>query len=153
MMQSNTQKKITLIKELVGMDLIGNLKDTTPGTKSFVENNDGLKTKKLDEIITEHNIRNIALIKVDVDGYDYNVLLSGINQIKKYKPILFFEFMSLNEFGYINLVNKLNDLGYKNWTVLNNYGEIIYENKDYTDILSLIKSGKKNKVYVDIYCK
>ena len=61
--------------------------------------------------------------------------------------------MSLNEFGYINLVNKLNDLGYKNWTVLNNYGEIIYENKDYTDILSLIKSGKKNKVYVDIYCK
>ena len=152
-MQSSTQNRITLIKELVGMDLIGNLSNTTPGTKSLVESHDGLKTKKLDEIIIEHNIKNITLIKVDVDGYDYNVLLSGMNQIKKYKPILFFEYMSLNEFGYIDLVNKLYELGYKNWTALNNYGDIIFENKNYTDILNLIKSGKKNKVYVDLYCK
>jgi FkbM family methyltransferase len=152
-MQSNTENKITIIKELVGMDLIGNLENTTPGTKSLTESNDGLKTKKLDEIITEHNIKNIALIKVDVDGYDYNVLLSGMNQIRKHKPILFFEYMSLNKFGHINLVNRLNEVGYKNWTVLNNYGEIIFENKNYADVLNLIRSGKKNKVYVDIYCK
>jgi len=150
---SSTQNRITLIKELVGMDLIGNLSDTTPGTKSLVESSDGFKTKKLDQIIIEHNIKNIALIKVDVDGYDYNVLLSGMNQIKKYKPILFFEYMSLNELGYTDLINKLHEIGYKNWTALNNYGEIIFENKSYTDILRLIKSGETNKIYIDIFCK
>jgi len=150
---SNTQNRITLINELVGIDLIGNLSNTTTGTKSLVESSYGLKTKKLDEIIIEHNIKNIVLIKVDVDGYDYNVLFSGMNQIKKYKPVLFFEYMSLNEFGYIDLINKLYEIGYKNWTALNNYGEIIFENKSYTDILRLIKSGTKNKIVLDIYCK
>ena len=137
----------------MGIDLIGNLSSTTPGTKSLVESSEGFKTKKLDDIIIEYNIKNIALIKVDVDGYDYNVLLSGMDHIIKYKPILFFEYMSLNGLGYIDLVNKLFEIGYKDWSALNNYGEIIFENKDYTDILSLIKSSEKNKIYIDIYCK
>jgi FkbM family methyltransferase len=150
---SNAQNRITLIKELVGLDLIGNLSSTTTGTKSLVINNNGLKTKKLDDIIVEYNIKNISLIKVDVDGYDYNVLLSGMDQIKKYKPILFFEYMSLNESGYVDLINKLNEIGYKNWAVLNNYGTIIFENKSYVDILNLIKSETKNNIILDIYCK
>jgi len=147
-----TQSKITLIKELVGINLTGYLSKTSHGTKSLIESSDGLKTKKLDEIIVEHNISNIALIKVDVDGYDYNVLLSGMNQIIKYKPVLFFEYISLNELGYTNLIKKLNEVGYKNWTALNNYGEIIFENKNYTDIMNLIKSETKNKIVIDIYC-
>ena len=149
----NKQTKIKLIKELVGINLTGHLSNTSHGTKSLIESSDGLKTKKLDEIILEHNIKNITLIKVDVDGYDHNVLLSGINQIKKYKPVLFFEYMSLNELGYIDLIKKLNDIGYKNWTALNNYGAIIFENKSYTDILNLIKLETKKKIVIDIYCK
>ena len=149
----NTQTRIKVIKELVGLNLIGYLSNSSNGTKSLVESSNGLKTKKLDEIILEHNIENIALIKVDVDGYDYNVLLSGMNQIKKYKPVLFFEYMSLNESGYVDLINKLNEIGYKNWAVLNNYGTIIFENKSYVDILNLIKSETKNNIILDIYCK
>lgn len=149
----NTQTKIKLIKELVGLNLIGKLSVTSSGTKSLIEGSHGIKTKKLDEIILEYNIDNIALIKVDVDGYDYNVLLSGMNQIKKYKPVLFFEYMSLNELGYVDLINKLNEIGYKNWSVLNNYGAIIFENKGYIDILNLIKLETKNNIIVDIYCK
>ena len=149
----NTQTKIKIIQELVGLNLIGHLSDTSGGTKSLIESNNGLKTKKLDEIILEHSIENIALIKVDVDGYDYNVLLSGMNQIKKYKPILFFEYMITNELGYIDFINKLNEIGYRNWTALNNYGTIICGDKSYVDILNLIKSEKKNNIILDIYCK
>ena len=58
----NTQDRITLIKELVGIDLIGNLSSTTPGTKSLVESSEGFKTKKLDDIIIEYNIKNIAFM-------------------------------------------------------------------------------------------
>jgi len=149
----NTQTRIKVIKELVGLNLIGYLSATSHGSKSLIESSDGLKTKKLDEIILEHNIKNIALIKVDVDGYDHNVLFSGMNQIKKYKPVLFFEYISKNELGYIDLIKKLNEIGYKNWTALNNYGVIIFENKSYTDILNLIKSETKNTIVIDIYCK
>ena len=149
----NTQTRIKIIKELVGLNLIGYLSGTSGGTKSLVESSNGLKTKKLDEIILEHNIENIALIKVDVDGYDYNVLLSGLNQIKKHKPVLFFEYIYVNELGYIDVINKLNEIGYKNWTVLNNYGVVIFENKSYAEVLNLIKSKTKSYDVLDIYCK
>ena len=52
-----------------------------------------------------------------------------------------------------DFVDYLNEIGYKNWTALNNYGVIIFENKSYTDILNLIKSETKNKIVIDIYCK
>lgn len=144
--------KVTLIKKLVGMNLVGNLSKTTTGTKSLIENKIGMRSQKLDEIIKKNNIKNIGLIKVDVDGFDYNVLLSAMYNIKKYKPILFFEYMSLNETGYISLIKKLKKIGYKNWTVLNNYGEFILKKNSYIDVLKLIKTSTKNKIIIDICC-
>jgi len=152
----NLQNKIVLIKELVGSNLIGNLSQSTTGTKSLVESNTGIKSKTLDEIIIDYKIENIKLIKVDCDGYDYNVVFSAINEIKKNKPDLFFEHMILNEKGYkgyAELIEELFKIGYSNWTVLNNYGSIIFENKSYTDFLRLIKSDIKNKIVLDVYCK
>ena len=152
-MTSGCNSKITLINTLVGENLVGNLSETTTGTKTLIENISGIKTKPLDEIILENNINKIALIKIDVDGYDYNVLKSGINQIKEQKPNLFFEYMSLNEMEYINIINKLNQIGYTDWSILNNYGKVIFENKSYNHVLKLIKANTKNKISIDIYCK
>ena len=70
----NIQNKIILIKTLVGDQLNGNLSETTTGTKSLIESDLGIKSKKLDDIIMEYKIKNIKLIKVDVDGFDYNIL-------------------------------------------------------------------------------
>ena len=134
------------------MDLSGNLTKTNTGTKTLVQGDVGLKSKTLDEIILENNIDDISLIKVDVDGYDFNVLFSGMKSIIKYKPKLFFEYMSLNEKGYVSLIEKLFDIGYKNWTVLDNYGEIIFENESYSKIIDFIKSNSNNKIIIDIYC-
>jgi|TARA_B110001452_G_C15169981_1_gene406661 FkbM family methyltransferase len=152
-MSLGLDNKITLINNLVGENLVGNLSKTNTGTKTLIENSEGIKTKPLDEIILENNINKIALIKIDVDGYDYNVLKSGINQIKKHKPDLFFEYMSLNESGYINIINELNQIGYNDWSVLNNYGEVIFEDKNYDDVLEIIKTYTKDKISIDVYCK
>lgn len=152
-MTSGRNSKITLINALVGENLVGNLSETTTGTKTLIENINGIKTKPLDEIILENNINKIALIKIDVDGYDYNVLKSGINQIKKQKPNLFFEYMSLNEMEYINIINELNQIGYTDWSILNNYGKVIFENKSYNHVLKFIKANTKNEISIDIYCK
>ena len=66
-MTSGHNSKITLINTLVGKNLVGNLSETTTGTKTLIENISGIKTKPLDEIILENNIHKIALIKIDVD--------------------------------------------------------------------------------------
>jgi len=154
LLEENIQYKVTLINELVGKNLVGNLTETfNPGSRSLVESNEGTKTKTLDEIIINYKIVNIKLIKVDVDGYDYNVLFSAMNEIKKNKPDLFFEYMNLNKVDYIELIEELFKIGYSNWTVLNNYGYIIFENKYHNDVIKLINTEKKDNINIDIYCK
>ena len=152
----NIQNKIILIKTLVGDQLKGNLSETTTGTKSLIESDLGDKSKKLDDIIMEYKIKNIKLIKVDVDGFDYNILFSAINELKNNKPDIFFEYMPLNESGkknYLRLIEKMNEIGYSNWTMLDNYGSIIFENKGYIDVIDKIKSTLIEKNIFDIYCK
>jgi FkbM family methyltransferase len=149
--------KIDLIKLLVGQKLQGKLIGNH-GTKYLLvdrKNSDAnkvIKSKKLDEIIIKYNIKNISLIKCDVDGYDYNVIFSGINYIKKYTPDIFFEYYKLNkssQVNYISIINILFDIGYKNWTILNNYGKIIFKNINKYDLITLINSDQK---IFDIYC-
>ena len=152
----NIQNKIILIKTFVGDQLQGNLSETTTGTKSLIESDLGIKSKKLDDIILEYKIKNIKLIKVDVDGYDYNILFSAINELKNNKPDIFFEYMPLDESGkknYLRLIEKLNEIGYSNWTMLDNYGSIIFENKSYIDVIDKTKSTLIEKEVFDIYCK
>ena len=152
----NIQNKIILIKTFVGDQLQGNLSETTTGTKSLIESDLGIKSKKLDDIIMEYKIKNIKLIKVDVDGFDYNILFSAINELKNNKPDIFFEYMPLDESGkknYLRLIEKLNEIGYSNWTMLDNYGTIIFENKGYIDVIDKTKSTLIKKNVFDIYCK
>ena len=155
-LDANIQNKIILIKTLVGDQLIGNLSETTTGTKSLIESDSDIKSKKLDDIIIEYKIKNIKLIKVDVDGFDYNILFSAINELKNNKPDIFFEYMPLDESGkknYLRLIEKLNEIGYSNWTMLDNYGTIIFENKGYIDVIDKTKSTLIKKNVFDIYCK
>ena len=152
----NLQKKVTLIKELVGDQLKGNLSEKTTGTKSLIQSDFGIKSKKLDDIIISFNIKKIRLIKVDVDGYDFNILFSAINEITKNKPDIFFEYDPLDESGkksYLNLIKKLNEIGYSNWTLLDNYGNVIFKNKNYLDIIKRIKLPLLKNTIFDIYCK
>ena len=154
LLEKEVQDRVTLINELVGKNLKGNLVEKyNLGSKSLVESPDGLEAKSLDEIIIDKNIQNIKLIKVDVDGYDYNVLLSAMNEIKKSKPILFFEYMSLNKAEYIELIKKLYEIGYSEWTIINNYGSVIFENRHYKDVLDYINLEKNGEIIIDIYCE
>ena len=154
LLEKEIQDKVTIINELVGKNLKGNLtQKSNLGTKFLVESPDGLETKSLDEIIIDRNIQNIKLIKVDVDGYDYNVLLSAMNEIKKNKPSLFFEYMSLNKIEYIELIKTLYEIGYSEWTIINNYGSAIFEKKHYKDVLDYINLEKNSEITIDIYCE
>ena len=49
--------------------------------------NDSIDLVPLDEF----NFSNVTMIKIDVEGYEYDVVLGAIQTILKYKPVLFIE--------------------------------------------------------------
>ena len=70
---------------------------------------------KLDEFVKKENLDNIDFIKLDVDGYELDVLNSGEDFLIKNKPIIFIEIAPYlyPEFGYscqelIEFIQKLN---------------------------------------------
>ena len=70
---------------------------------------------KLDQFIKNENLNSVDFIKLDVDGYELDVLTSGENFLKKNKPIIFIEIAPYlyPEFGYsceelIKFIQKLN---------------------------------------------
>jgi hypothetical protein len=50
-----------------------------------------IHVKTLDNWIKNENITNVDLMKIDVEGFELNVLKGGIETIKKYRPALFIE--------------------------------------------------------------
>ena len=75
-----------------------------------------VKTVSLDEYIKRNNIDKLNIIKIDVDGYDYKVLLGALETLKRFKPTLFVELseVCLNQQGdsVSDIYNFLNHLNY-----------------------------------------
>lgn len=63
--------------------------------------NSRTKILTLDKFIKENNIKNQIILKIDVDGYEIEVLKSFIYNIKKNNPIIFMEYApyALKEHG------------------------------------------------------
>ena len=51
---------------------------------------------KLDDFTRDNNIEKIDLIKIDVEGYEFNVIQGGIEVLKKMRPIFFVELVDRN---------------------------------------------------------
>ena len=82
------------------------------GTLKEIKQNSYLK---LDQFIKNENLNSVDFIKLDVDGYELDVLTSGEDFLRKNKPIIFIEIAPYlyPEFGYsceelIKFIKKLN---------------------------------------------
>lgn len=91
--------------------------------KNFTNNNEEevkIQIKKLDEVIKDKNIENIHFIKIDVEGFELEVLKGGQETINRFKPILFVEICKTKNNGrgiYTNpnfeeTIDLLSSLGY-----------------------------------------
>jgi FkbM family methyltransferase len=78
----------------------------------------------LDEVLQDRLFEKIDFIKIDVEGFEYNVLLGAINSIKRFKPILFIELITSNlernGSSALEIISLLFDLGYNIKNVVNN---------------------------------
>ena len=81
---------------------------TNQGTFSIINEDNGsssITCIKGDDYVSENNIENISVIKIDVEGFEYSVLEGLKNTIITQKPIIFFEFDTC----YIDRDNKTID--------------------------------------------
>jgi FkbM family methyltransferase len=97
------------------------------GTKSMkVSNQSSIKTTTLDSLCADIDINSqIGLIKSDVDGFDFDVLLSGKSVISKKQPLVFAEFSFIDSSSlskYLNIVNFLISANYISAYIFKNTG-------------------------------
>ena len=60
------------------------------------ENYNLVEIVKVDDFVSENNVANIDLVKIDVEGFELNVLKGAENSIIKYSPVLFIELSDNN---------------------------------------------------------
>lgn len=125
-----------LVKTLVGLQVSGAKLVGTGGTAKAVIDNQGQQTHKsrtMDEILSTLGIDRVRLLKSDVDGFDYDVIQSATETLKRFKPILFFETQVDHAFqrqGFSNVFDTLEGLGYSYWILLDNFGSLCVRTSD-----------------------
>ncbi len=92
----------------------------------------------LDDYVASKNIQKVDFIKIDVDGYDYEVIKGGCKILKKFRPIVMAEICNrvLNERG-VNVVSYLElylQYGYNSCEIL--------ESNELMTILELIRDSR-----------
>ena len=101
---------------------------------------------KLDEFIENENLIKVDFIKLDVDGYEIDVLKSGEKFLKKNKPIIFMEIAPYlyPEFGYscYSLISLLKGMNY------NFFDENLVEIVDIYKQVETIKDGSSKNFYL-----
>lgn len=141
MLPQALSKRLTCFKTFIGSRNIKGELIHQNGTARVQSNIESINIDylPLDNLISADN-KFISLIKVDTDGFDYDVLLSGQNVISEDKPILFWEnqmFESFQKEGFIRLYEFLIQEGYKHIYVFDNFGNLLLEKTDFENIKSV----------------
>lgn len=130
-------------KYLVGNQISGVSMEGKGGTKHAVLNGGGLVSKPIDTIIGEFaDIKNVRLLKTDVDGFDYDVIDSAHTVISTWKPIIYFECdydTDLQLSCYGSTLRSLEKYGYCNWTIFDNFGGVMLRTGNIDIIFQLMR--------------
>jgi FkbM family methyltransferase len=126
--QAHAAQKPTLLPHMVGEPGAKKSLSGGGGTRISLDAADGVSTKSLDDILRDADQGKPRLIKSDVDGYDHDVLRSGLRTISAHRPLLFFECQCDRQGqldAYREILVTLEGLGYASWTVFDNYGGVL----------------------------
>jgi hypothetical protein len=102
----------------------------------------------------------ISLIKIDVDGFDWDVIESGIDEIEDGRPYLFFEaqvFDLIGINGTIQVLEKLSKSDYI-FVIFDNFGNYATTTGDVDAVSKLVKysyhvgENQSPIDYFDILC-
>jgi FkbM family methyltransferase len=105
---------------------------------------DGQRAATLDELSRDSGVpaAAIALIKVDTDGYDGDVILSAPNILAASRPVIFWEnyFSTREQMRDLEvLYQSLHDAGYRYFWVFDNFGNLMLQECSISNIIDLNK--------------
>lgn len=135
--------KIEIIQSFVGMELSTVFLEGIGGTKHAVSDPHGhFISEQLDDILAEiSDFDFVKLLKSDVDGFDYDVLNSAMEIIKRDLPIIYFECQYDFQYqleSFTKSILQLAALGYTFWTLFDNFGEKVFQTQDFGLILQML---------------
>jgi FkbM family methyltransferase len=91
--------------------------DAHPGHAGVAKVTTGAKVRTLDSVVSDLDLKSVDFLKLDVDGYEVEVLRGARDTLRRFAPVIFFEHAPyvLAEKGYRpdELVNLLIDAGYQ----------------------------------------
>jgi FkbM family methyltransferase len=119
--------------------------------------------KTLRSLIAENALfKTPRLIKIDTDGYDFNIINSSVELLSQLKPVLFYEYAPFERPATLNhgvqSFRSLIEAGYRHFVVYDNFGNfLIHLNQDdiekFIDLNSYLCSNEsfgKAVFYFDI---
>src|SRR5581483_9306839 len=149
--EKNQLRNVNIIPLLVspeeGSSLLFNNKTTASVVIDKYDGHELDSMQKVNNVSLDRyfkNIKKIDLIKIDTDGYDFDVMLSGEKVIREFKPYLYFEYETslLKEAGHTpkELFEFLDELGYTTFLIFSNVGVPLKVTSSFSSIGKLAKS-------------
>lgn len=99
-----------------------------------------LQAVSLDQLQSQWPEQPLSLLKIDVDGFDYDVLDSASGLIASEQPLLFFEYQcdnSQQQQGYQQTLQQLAQQGYQHWLLFDNFGQLLLQTDQVAHIIQL----------------
>ena len=133
--QHSGNNEVVLKKYLVGTNSFSGVLEHKDGTAQLIPNSvnqDGDTHTPLDDLVDLTT--GIELVKVDTDGFDFDVLMSSEKILKDSEPILFWENDIRNSEqnqGYMKLYKFLSEIGYSYLSIFDNFGNLLLEDSDF----------------------
>jgi FkbM family methyltransferase len=149
-------------RALIGVEVKSADLEGIGGTLHAVARGDGggLRSVTLDALL--QGVTALPrLIKSDVDGFDYDVIHSAQDALRRCHPLLFFECQidtTAQKEGFERLLAGLADSGYSNWAAFDNFGNPLLRTGDVQALRQLLdyiwrqtqKQSTRTIYYVDI---
>jgi FkbM family methyltransferase len=142
-------RSIELVQSLIGKEVVeatmvgsgGTLTAQPISHAATTSAQAAIRSITLDKALAQlPQIQRVTLLKVDVDGFDWDVILSGDKVLRESQPILFFEADYRNEpqrQAYDDLLDKLADRGYQWFCLFDNFGNPLCR----TSTLTVVKDA------------
>ncbi len=95
----------------------------------------------IDKFVLEENIEKLEFIKIDTEGSEYKVLRGGEKIIRKFQPIIFYEYQSVTTEQTVSFKNAemsykfIKKMGYKQYYKIRNRGTALKEMQRYSKTL------------------
>ncbi len=132
---------VTLVNLLAGSEVVDVALTGSGGTKKAVVGQGGLQAKRLDEIVDPALYGQVKLVKIDVDGFDYDVINSASRLLDSVGPMIYFETNFSDQKqrdGYSSTVQSMLDSGYQDWTFFDNFGGVVLRTNSARHVFGLL---------------